>query len=184
MFSVALLHGKMKPKEKNDIMDKFVSGQIDILVSTTVIEVGVNVPNATVMIIENAERFGLSQLHQIRGRVGRGAEKSYCILFYGGEDKNIPERLGVIKQTNDGFVISQKDMELRGPGDILGLRQHGLPDMKLADLFSDMKTFRLAQEAALEIMRGDPGLETEDNMFLKEKLNRMFSDVLNGNIVG
>ncbi len=183
-FSVALLHGKMKPKEKNEIMEKFASGQTNILVSTTVIEVGVNVPNATVMIIENAERFGLSQLHQIRGRVGRGDEKSYCILFYGGEDKNIPERLGVIKQTNDGFVISQKDMELRGPGDILGLRQHGLPDMKLADLFSDMKTFRLAQDAALEIMRSDPGLEKGEHLFLKEKLNRMFSDVLNGNIVG
>lgn len=183
-FSVALLHGKMKPKEKNEIMDKFASGETNILVSTTVIEVGVNVPNATVMIIENAERFGLSQLHQIRGRVGRGDEKSYCILFYGGEDKNIPERLGVIKQTNDGFVISQKDMELRGPGDILGLRQHGLPDMKLADLFSDMKTFRLAQEAALEIMRTDPELESEAHMFLKQKLDSIFKDVFAGGIVG
>ena len=166
-FSVALLHGKMKPKEKNEIMEKFAAGETNILVSTTVIEVGVNVPNATVMIIENAERFGLSQLHQIRGRVGRGDEKSYCILFYGGEDKNIPERLDVIKQTNDGFVISKKDMELRGPGDILGLRQHGLPDMKLADLFSDMKTFRLAQEAALDIMRSDPELKAPEHIFLK-----------------
>lgn len=178
-YNVSLLHGKMRPKEKNEIMRKFADGETDVLVSTTVIEVGINVPNASVMIIENAERFGLSQLHQIRGRVGRGEYRSYCVLF--SQDKN-NERLKVLAQTNDGFEVARKDLALRGPGDFLGTRQHGLPEFKIADLETDLNVMKNAGNAAKEILEKDP--ELKNNMFLKEKLNEMFKTVISGNITG
>ncbi len=178
-YRVRLLHGKMRPKEKNEIMSKFADGKIDVLVSTTVIEVGINVPNASVMIIENAERFGLSQLHQIRGRVGRGEYQSYCVLF--SQNKN-NERLKVMAETNDGFEIARKDLALRGPGDFLGTRQHGLPEFKIADLETDLNVMKNAGGAAREVLEKDP--ELKNNVFLKEKLNEMFKTVMSGNITG
>lgn len=181
-YNVELLHGRMKPKEKNEIMQRFAAGETNVLVSTTVIEVGVNVPNATVMIIENAERFGLAQLHQIRGRVGRGSEKSYCILMSSEEEIN--QRLKIMTQTNDGFEISKRDLQLRGPGDFLGTRQHGLPDLKIADLFRDMKMVAAAKEAALELMGADTALNKPNHILFKKKLNSMFAGIADGNIIG
>ena len=141
----------MKPRLKDEIMMQFAEGKIDVLVSTTVIEVGVNVPNANVMIIENAERFGLSQLHQLRGRVGRGGDQAYCILFAHGSNEVTKKRMETMCISNDGFYISEQDLKLRGPGDFFGTRQHGLPEMKIANLFEDQDILKLAQEAAKEI---------------------------------
>ncbi len=183
-YRVQLLHGKMRPKEKNEIMQSFAEGEIDVLVSTTVIEVGVNVPNATVMIVENAERFGLSQLHQIRGRVGRGNEKSYCILFSDNTSEQTRQRLEVICRTNDGFEIARRDLELRGPGDFLGTRQHGLPMLKIANLFTDMVVFKKAQNAAEKLYRSDKFLEKPEHIHLKNRLNKMFKEDLGTNIIG
>ncbi len=183
-YKVKLLHGKMRPKEKNEIMQSFASGETQVLVSTTVIEVGVNVPNATVMIVENAERFGLSQLHQIRGRVGRGSEKSYCILFSDNPSEQTRQRLDVMCATNDGFEIARRDLELRGPGDFLGTRQHGLPMLKIANLFTDMAVFRKAQGAAEKIYKSDRFLEKYEHLHLKNRLNRMFKENLGTNIIG
>ncbi|MCL2564928.1 MAG: ATP-dependent DNA helicase RecG [Defluviitaleaceae bacterium] len=148
--SIAVLHGKMKPAEKQEIMDSFVKGDIDLLVSTTVIEVGVNVPNATVMVVENGERFGLSQLHQLRGRVGRGSDKSYCILFSDSESAMSKERLSAMEKTGDGFLISELDLKLRGPGDFFGTRQHGLPELKIGDIVRDAELLAKAREAVME----------------------------------
>ncbi len=181
-YTVSLLHGRMKPSEKNEIMTDFAEGKTDVLVSTTVIEVGVNVPNATVMIVENAERFGLSQLHQIRGRVGRGKDKSYCILFSENPEQN--ERLKVMCETNDGFEIARRDLLLRGPGDFLGTRQHGLPMMKIANLFTDMEIFKEARCAAEKIYNEDKNLEKICHIHLKNKINRMFTADVGINIVG
>lgn len=177
-LSVGLIHGKMKPKEKEEIMRGFVEGRIGILVSTTVIEVGVNVPNATVMIIENAERFGLAQLHQLRGRVGRGEHQSYCVLYNQSSSPVSKERMKIMEKTNDGFVISEKDLEIRGPGEFFGTRQHGLPDLKIANLYKDISILKIAQEAALELLSRDRQLENEENQRLKEKLTAKFSDRL------
>lgn len=151
-FNVEYIHGKLRPKEKDEIMERFANHEIDILISTTVIEVGVNVPNANLMIIENSERFGLAQLHQLRGRVGRGEYKSYCILKCAGKGKMISERMGIMAKTNDGFKIAEKDLELRGPGEFFGLRQHGLPEFKVANLYSDMKVLEETQKIAKEIV--------------------------------
>jgi len=151
-FNVEYIHGKLRPKEKDEIMERFANHEIDILISTTVIEVGVNVPNANLMIIENSERFGLAQLHQLRGRVGRGEYKSYCILKCAGKGKTIAERMGIMAKTNDGFKIAEKDLELRGPGEFFGLRQHGLPEFKVANLYSDMKVLEETQKIAKEIV--------------------------------
>ena len=134
-------------------MEAFAAGNIDVLVSTTVIEVGINVPNATVMLIENSERFGLSQLHQIRGRVGRGTEKSYCILLSDAKTDVTKERLAALKSTSDGFVISELDLSIRGPGEFFGTRQHGLPEMKIANLYNDINILKESQEAAVELIR-------------------------------
>lgn len=152
---VGVMHGKMKPKEKDEIMARFSQGEIKILVSTTVIEVGVNVPNATIMIIENAERFGLSQLHQLRGRVGRGSEQAYCILFAHGNGEVTRKRMETMCASNDGFYISEQDLSLRGPGDFFGTRQHGLPEMKIANLFQDRDVLKKAQEAAKFVLDND-----------------------------
>jgi len=148
-FTVGLLHGRMKPEEKDEAMRRFVDGEIKILVSTTVIEVGVDVPNASVMVVEHAERFGLSQLHQLRGRVGRGAEQSYCILLASEKQTAVArERLGIMEETNDGFRIAEKDLELRGPGEILGTRQAGLPEFRVANLVRDLDILQAARKEA------------------------------------
>jgi len=168
---VACVHGKMKAKEKQEIMDGFAAGKIDVLVSTTVIEVGINVPNATIMLIENAERFGLAQLHQLRGRVGRGSEKSYCILVSDTKTKVAKERMKTMTESEDGFIISEKDLKLRGPGEFFGIRQHGLPELKIADLYKDMAILKEAQSAAAELLQKDRFLEAEEHQFLKEHID-------------
>ncbi len=169
---IACLHGKMKPKEKNEIMERFAVGDIQILVSTTVIEVGINVPNATVMMVENAERFGLAQLHQLRGRVGRGAAQSYCIFMSGSKGKETKKRLEVLNQSNDGFYIAGEDLKLRGPGDLFGIRQSGVLEFQLGDVFQDAKVLKAASEAAGRILEEDPLLQEEQHLALAEKLNR------------
>lgn len=171
-YRVEYLHGKMKVKEKEVVMNEFKNGNIDVLISTTVIEVGVDVPNATVMVIENAERFGLAQLHQLRGRVGRGEHKSYCILKFRGNSDVIRKRMQIMADTNDGFKIAEKDLELRGTGDFFGTKQHGIPDFKVANLFEDMKILIEAQKLALEIIKEDPGFQLEKNNLLKEHVNK------------
>lgn len=167
-YRVEYMHGKLRAKEKDEIMNEFKSGNIDILISTTVIEVGVNVPNASIMIIENAERFGLAQLHQLRGRVGRGEYQSYCILKYQGNSEVIRERMQVMTKTNDGFVISEKDLELRGSGEFFGTKQHGIPEFKIANLFEDMPMLKEVQKLSEEILTDDPKLEKDKNKKLKE----------------
>ena len=174
-YRVEYLHGKMKAKDKDEIMRKFKDGEIDILISTTVIEVGVDVPNASIMVVENAERFGLAQLHQLRGRVGRGEYKSYCILKNEGHGKVSKERMKVMCQTNDGFVISEKDLELRGSGDFFGTAQHGVPEFKIANLFEDIKELKLVQDVATKIIEEDPNLELEKNFRLKKLVEDKFT---------
>lgn len=178
-LKVGLVHGKMRPSEKDDVMKRFISGETDILVSTTVIEVGVNVPNAALMVIENAERFGLSQLHQLRGRVGRSGYQSYCILFNDSKSELARERMKVMTETTDGFVISEKDLELRGPGDFFGTRQHGIPELKIANLYRDMEVLKKAQEAAGILIRDDRLLEAEENRLLGQAVSEKFSGVMN-----
>ena len=174
-YRVEYLHGKMRPKEKDEIMERFKNGQIDILISTTVIEVGVNVPNSNIMVIQNAERFGLAQLHQLRGRVGRGEYQSYCILKYQGSSQVIKERMKVISSTNDGFVISEKDLELRGSGEFFGTKQHGIPEFKIANLFEDIETLKQIQEISAEILRDDPFLEKEKNKEFRNLVDKNFN---------
>ena len=174
-YRVEYLHGKMKAKEKDDIMNRFKNGEIDILISTTVIEVGVDVPNASIMIIENAERFGLAQLHQLRGRVGRGEYKSYCILKNNGHSKVCKERMKVMCQTNDGFVISEKDLELRGSGDFFGTAQHGIPELKIANLFENITELKEIQALASQIIENDPSLEQEKNYRLRKLIDEKFT---------
>ena len=177
-FRLTYLHGKMKNKEKDEIMAKFKAGEIDILISTTVIEVGVDVPNASIMIVENAERFGLAQLHQLRGRVGRGKFKSYCILKYESKSDIVAQRMKIMEQTNDGFVISEKDLELRGPGDFFGTMQHGVPEFKVANLFTDMELLKKAQECSKKILEKDPYLMQEENHLMKEQIDKLFDKKL------
>ena len=177
-YKVEYLHGKMRPKEKDAIMEEFKNGNIDILISTTVIEVGVNVPNASIMVVENAERFGLAQLHQLRGRVGRGEYKSYCILKYQGDSETIRERMKVMQDTNDGFVISEKDLELRGSGEFFGTKQHGLPEFKIANLFQDMPILKQVQELSYKILQNDPKLEKKENENLRRMTKEKFGDRL------
>jgi len=174
-YNVSYIHGKMKPKEKDEIMESFKNGKIDILISTTVIEVGVDVPNSNIMVIENAERFGLAQLHQLRGRVGRGEYKSYCILKYNSNSGRVRERMKIMTETEDGFKIAEKDLELRGAGEFFGTRQHGLPEFKIANIFEDIKILKQVQELALKIEMQDAKLEKEENKPLKkivEKIRR------------
>ena len=173
-YRVAYIHGKMKPKEKDQIMLDFKSHKTDILISTTVIEVGVDVPNANIMVIEDAQRFGLAALHQLRGRVGRGEYQSYCILKYEGKGENVRKRMKVMCETNDGFVISEKDLELRGAGDFFGTMQHGIPEFKIANLFEDIEILKQAQKAAQKIIIGDPNLKNHKELasLVDEKFNK------------
>ena len=175
-YKVEYMHGKMKTKDKDFIMQEFKEGKIDILISTTVIEVGVDVPNSNIMVVENAERFGLAQLHQLRGRVGRGEYESYCILKFEGKSDTVKERMKVMCDTNDGFVISEKDLELRGAGDFFGTMQHGLPEFKIANLFEDIPILKNAQMAANKVMNKDPKLEKEENIKLKELIKNKFTN--------
>ncbi len=173
-YKVAYIHGKMKQRDKDSIMEQFKQKEIDILISTTVIEVGVDVPNSNIMVIENAERFGLAQLHQLRGRVGRGEYQSYCILKFEGKSENVRKRMKVMCETNDGFIISEKDLELRGAGDFFGTIQHGIPEFKIANLFEDIEILKLVQSVATKILLEDPKLEKDKNKLLKELIKEKF----------
>ena len=172
-YSIGILHGKMSAAEKDAAMKSFKDGDTKLLVATTVVEVGVDVPNATVIMIENAERFGLSQLHQLRGRVGRGSFQSYCILIAGVVNNETKERLKIMTETSDGFKISEYDLKLRGAGDFFGERQHGLPEMKIADIGSDRELISSAQSAAKDIIEESPDLEKFP--LLKADIEKMFS---------
>jgi ATP-dependent DNA helicase RecG len=171
---VGFVHGKMKAAPKEAVMRAFADSTLDILVATTVIEVGVDVPNAALMVVENAERYGLSQLHQLRGRVGRGSHQSYCVLFSDSFSVTTRERLTVMAQTDDGFAIAEKDLALRGPGDFFGQRQHGLPHLKIADLATDMIALTMAAEAANTLMEEDPSLSHYPA--LNREIDRLFKD--------
>lgn len=173
---VEYLHGKMKGKEKNKIMEEFAAGEIQVLVSTTVIEVGVNVPNATVMMIENAERFGLAQLHQLRGRVGRGDKQSYCIMVNASGNKEKNRRLDVLNKSNDGFYIASEDLKFRGPGDIFGIRQSGDLEFQLADIYTDAVTLKKVSEDVNRLLEQDENLEQEENQELKKRLDRFLEE--------
>ena len=173
---VALLHGKLRPREKEAVMAAFAAGEVQILVSTTVVEVGVDVPNASLIVIENADRFGLSQLHQLRGRVGRGKHQSYCVLVTSTRSVETMGRLRVLTSTTDGFKISEEDLKLRGPGDFFGSRQHGLPQMKLADLAGDTRLLGEAQRAARELLEKDPDLSRPEDRPVLDQVRRLFSD--------
>ena len=173
-YSVGLLHGKMKPREKEAVMRAFKNGEIQLLVCTTVIEVGIDVPNAAIMVIENAERFGLSQLHQLRGRIGRGKYKSTCIFISNYKSGTTADRLNVIKQNNNGFKIADEDLRLRGPGDFLGSRQHGLPSLKIADIYADTDILRLTGMAAAALLENDPKLKGEENKNLRQEIINMY----------
>ena len=167
---VECLHGKMKAGAKNDIMERFAAGEIDVLVSTTVIEVGINVPNATVMMVENAERFGLAQLHQLRGRVGRGSAQSYCIFMAGNSSRETMERLNILGGSNDGFYVAEQDLKLRGPGDLFGIRQSGVLEFRMGDVFQDSRVLEQASEAAGRILEEDAELALPKHEKLKERL--------------
>ena len=171
---VGLMHGKLKPKEKAAVMQDFKEGKLDALVSTTVIEVGVDVPNASVMVIENAERYGLSALHQLRGRVGRGAAESWCFLVSDHEGEAVRQRLHFLCTTTDGFAVAQYDLENRGPGDFFGRRQHGLPSLQIADLMNDTRTLHAAQAEAADILAQDPQLTAPDHTLLRTQVQQMF----------
>lgn len=168
--NVGMLHGQMKSKDKNDIMERFARNEIQVLVSTTVVEVGVNVPNATVMMVENAERFGLAQLHQLRGRVGRGTHQSYCIFMQSSQNEATSKRLEILNKSNDGFFIASEDLKLRGPGDLMGIRQSGLMEFAIADIYQDADILKLASEAASVLLADDVHLQKEEHILLNKKL--------------
>lgn len=168
----------MPSKRKDEIMQQFKNKEIDILISTSVIEVGISVPNATLMVIEDADRFGLASLHQLRGRVGRGNLESYCILKTNNNSITSKERLKIMEKSNNGFEIAEKDLELRGPGDFFGVRQSGLPELKMADLIKDIKILELSKKAVSEILQKDPNLQLEENKKIKEKLYNIYHEQL------
>ena len=174
-YKVALLHGQMKGSEKEEIMRAFSCGKADILVATTVVEVGVDVPNATLMVIEDADRFGLSQLHQLRGRVGRGRDKSYCVLFSQNKNPQTRQRMKAFCQTNDGFKIAEEDLRLRGPGDFFGARQSGLPAFRVANLSCDLETLKQAQQASKEWIEEMGTADTRESRALRERIAQLFA---------
>ena len=177
---ISILHGRMKPQDKDFEMTRFVKGETKIMVATTVIEVGVNVPNATVMVIENAEKFGLSQLHQLRGRVGRGGDQSYCILMSDFKlSKEAKTRIETMVKTNDGFVIAETDLQLRGPGDIMGTQQSGVTDLLVSDLAKDGPILQVAREAAKQVLSEDPELSLEKNRPIKQQLSSLKKSAIN-----
>lgn len=176
-YNIGLLHGKMKAKDKDFIMNQFKNHEIDILVSTTVIEVGVNVPNSNIMVVYNSERFGLAQLHQLRGRVGRGEYQSYCILLNASNNPIARERMRILQSSSDGFVISEKDLELRGPGEFFGTKQHGLPELKIANLIRDIDILKVVQREAQAIMKLDQDLSLDEHKKIKSKVKNMFKDI-------
>ena len=176
-FNIGLVHGKMSPREKQNIMDKFNNKDISLLISTTVIEVGIDNPNAVIIMIENAERFGLSQLHQLRGRVGRGSYKSYCIMVSDAQNEEALRRFKIMKETNNGFKIADEDLKLRGPGDFFGHKQHGLPELKIANMMTDTNILIEAQHIASKLIEEDPSLESEKYKGLKAEINRLFSSI-------
>jgi ATP-dependent DNA helicase RecG len=180
-FQIGLLHGRMNAAEKDDVIGQFRRGEMQMVVSTTVIEVGVDIPNATVMLIEHAERFGLSQLHQLRGRVGRGAHQSYCLLLNSSKTETARQRLKVLEQSQDGFFISEMDLRFRGPGEVLGTRQSGLPDFALASLVEDQDCLELAREAAEKVLSKDPQLERWP--LLQQELNYRYQRLMGGTIL-
>ena len=164
----------MKTSEKDAVMSAFASGEIQLLIATTVIEVGVDVPNANIIVIENAERFGLSQLHQLRGRVGRGDKKATCILVSDAENEEAKARLDIMCKTTDGFKIADEDLKLRGPGDFFGVSQHGLPSLKIASILDDREVLKTTAKVAGEILKSDPNLDSEENIGLKQSVNELF----------
>ncbi len=172
---IEMLHGKMRPKEKNAVMERFAAGEIQVLVSTTVVEVGVNVPNATVMMVENAERFGLAQLHQLRGRVGRGGFQSYCIFIQGNQEEATSKRLKILNESNDGFFIAGEDLKLRGPGDVFGIRQSGLMEFQIGDIYQDAEVLKMASASAGEILNLDPDMDLPEHAELKKRLSHYLS---------
>jgi len=173
-YSVELIHGAMKQTQKDEIMEKFYNGDIDVLVATVVIEVGINVPNSTVIVVENAERFGLAQLHQLRGRVGRGSHKSYCFLIYEGGSEIAVKRGEIMEASSDGFYIAEEDLKLRGPGEIFGMRQHGVPDLNIADLAKHIKVMEHAKAEARKVIEADPMLINEENQILRRRVIKLF----------
>jgi len=174
--SIAALHGKMGASEKQGVMDAFKEGRIQVIVATTVIEVGIHVANATLMVVENADRFGLSQLHQLRGRVGRGAEQSFCILITDTKNELTLKRMQALTQTSDGFLLSELDLQLRGPGDFFGAEQHGLPSFSIANLYRDMEILKEAQSAATEVFRNQDALPPEDARLYTRRLDELFCE--------
>lgn len=176
-YNIGVLHGKMKPKQKESVMKAFAAGDVKILVATTVVEVGIDVPNATIMVIENAERFGLSQLHQLRGRVGRGNKKSYCVLVSDSKSEKSKDRLMIMKNYSDGFKIADEDLKARGPGDFFGRRQHGLPELRIADMVNDIETLRLTGDCAKTILSEDFELSLPENRLLKKRISGMFDEL-------
>lgn len=179
-LTVGLIHGRMTAEEKDDVMAQFSKNEISILVSTTVVEVGVDIPNATVMVVEHAERFGLTQLHQLRGRVGRGAEKSYCVLVKRNVTDASRTRLHIMEETNDGFVIADEDLKLRGPGEFFGIKQSGFFKYKIANMVTDGPIIRDARKLAFEIVENDPNLKNESNKMIRETFIRDYADRLEG----
>ena len=173
---IEYLHGKMRPSLKNEVMERFAAHETDVLVSTTVIEVGVNVPNSTVMMVENSERFGLAQLHQLRGRVGRGDAQSYCIMVNASDSKNSMKRLDILNKSNDGFKIASEDLKLRGPGDFFGIRQSGEMQFLLADIYQDASVLQQASEEVQDLLATDPELCEEENINLQHYLEIFFED--------
>ena len=179
---IGLVHGAMKPKEKDEIMLSFKNGDIDVLVSTVVIEVGIDVPNATIMVIENCERFGLAQLHQLRGRVGRGEKQSYCILISGSKGEIAEKRNNIMVSSSDGFVIAEEDLKLRGPGEIFGTRQHGIPELGIADLVKNVDILNKVRVIAEDIIEKDPALSEPEDLELRDRIRMMFGDKISLNL--